>query len=244
MKHYQYSYKKYNFEKYLLDKYKLKFNCLENFEDIHHILNDECFNNYIDYFNEPIKLFGINDRDSIFVKYFYELWDTDYTLNYLYLQFIYDNIKPLFPLEDYIVIQKTPNIRFHLNGFSNIGRLPTDNTYDCIGLHKDSDFNHNTDSLNIIIPITPMFHSNSIHYEPTINSNLNITDYKTINLFFRDVFVMGDLVNRLHYNKINTTGKSRVSLDIRVIPYSKYVESNKESVFGKKFKLGGYYMKI
>jgi hypothetical protein len=45
-----------------------------------------------------------------------------------------------------------------------------------------------------------------------------------------------------HGNKINTTKKTRVSFDFRVIPKSEYRPSSHNSVnTGLKFKIGEYY---
>lgn len=49
-----------------------------------------------------------------------------------------------------------------------------------------------------------------------------------------------------HFNKKNQTGKTRISVDFRVIPMSQYNKhETKESIHQKrKFALGGYYMKM
>ena len=46
-----------------------------------------------------------------------------------------------------------------------------------------------------------------------------------------------------HGNKENKTGKTRVSMDFRVLPYDKYDESSAKSsaTAGTKFVLGHYY---
>ena len=62
-------------------------------------------------------------------------------------------IKPLFPNEKYLVIQKTPNIRFHLVGYSNIGKRETDTSKDFIGVHYDGEFGHPETEINIIFSI-------------------------------------------------------------------------------------------
>ena len=48
-----------------------------------------------------------------------------------------------------------------------------------------------------------------------------------------------------HFNKINKTGKTRISFDTRIIPFSKYKENNNSSkTLNKKFVIGDYYIKI
>ena len=48
----------------------------------------------------------------------------------------------------------------------------------------------------------------------------------------------------LHGNKLNDTGVSRVSVDFRVLPVSKYEENNKVSITNKtKMIIGDYWEK-
>jgi hypothetical protein len=179
-----------------------------------------------------------NDRNSIFIKFFHKYVDENPLFNETYESFMINYVKPLYPNETRIVIQKTPNIRFHFPNSAAIGRDPND-PENIIGLHCDSNFGHNENETNFIIPLTPMFDTNSIYYENQINSNIDPQQFENLvlqpNQFFQAYF------NKLlHCNKINQTGKTRISFDIRVIPYSKYME-NLEFFKGTKFELGKYY---
>ena len=61
----------------------------------------------------------------------------------------------------------------------------------------------------------------------------------------KDHFFQGYLNKCLHYNKINKTDITRVSFDFRIIPFSKYKDTDKLSATNKtKFILGEYYMLI
>ena len=97
--------------------------------------------------------------------------------------------------------------------------------------------------MNYILPITEMFESNSIYYEKTIYSNDSYDNYYNLMLKENQFFV--GYFNKLrHYNKINKTEKTRISIDFRIIPYSKYIDdiNDKTSIsFGKKLKLGEYF---
>ena len=54
--------------------------------------------------------------------------------------------------------------------------------------------------------------------------------------------IQWDGSNLSHGNKINKTGKCRVSMDFRVISKSNYIESNHLTINTKiKFGIGGYY---
>tara|TARA_B100001093_G_scaffold518986_1_gene605886 strand:- start:1680 stop:2411 length:732 start_codon:yes stop_codon:yes gene_type:complete len=232
------------FKTLLLNKFENKFG-IDKFENIHLLLNTNKLNkDEKKFYNIPIQLFGKTDRKSPFVKYFYKLFDTDYSILYEYLNFIKNHIKPLYPKEEYLVIQKTPNIRFHLPGYSNIGSRDTDKSKDIIGLHYDGEFGHPETEMNVILPITNMFDTNSIYYEKEPNSNLDYNKYNNL-MLKENEFFMGYFNKCNHYNKINKTNITRVSIDFRIIPYSKYKDNNETSATSKtKFEIGKYYMII
>jgi hypothetical protein len=234
----------YNFYSYLTEHYKIKYTNFLDLENIHTLLisNELTFENK-NYYKE-IPIFGKTDRNSVFVNDFYNFIDTDYTFLYEYIHFIKNVIKPLFSLEDKLVIQKTPNIRFHLPGCSNIGKRATDKYDDIIGLHYDGEFGHPEEEINIVLPITDMFDSNSIYYEEYPNSNMDVYNYSCMNLK-KNNFFMGYLNKCKHYNKINNTEQTRVSLDFRIIPYSKFKNSiNTSATSNIKFDIGNYYIMI
>ena len=83
--------------------------------------------------------------------------------------------------------------------------------------------------------------SNSVYLETKIGSN----EFKPINLRWNQYIEFNG--NKLrHYNVKNISGQSRVSLDFRIIPFSKFiVDYEKQSVHGKrKFLIGDYYIKL
>lgn len=48
-----------------------------------------------------------------------------------------------------------------------------------------------------------------------------------------------------HYNEVNTSGQTRISFDLRIIPRSKFVERNEKSVkSGLSFTIGSYYTTV
>jgi hypothetical protein len=234
----------YHFYSLLNNYYKKKYNSIINLENIHKLLNsneisDDCKN----YFKK-IPIFGKTDRNSVFVKDFYNYYDNDYSFFFEYLNFIKNVIKPLFKSETILVIQKTPNIRFHLPGCSNIGKRETDKYEDIIGLHNDSEFGHPEEEINVVLPITKMFETNSIYYEEYPNSKIDVHNYSNLNLN-KCNFFLGYLNKCNHYNKINKTEQTRVSLDFRIIPYSKFKKCEKSSAtFNLKFEVGNYYVLI
>ena len=234
----------YKFNTSLEQYYKGLFKDFTSFDNIHELLKtDNLSDNEKKYYNNSIPEFGVNDRSSTFVSAFLKYFDTDYNFLYNYISFIKNEIKPLFPDETHLLIQKTPNIRFHLPGFSNIGKLKSDPNSNIIGLHKDSDFNHSKEEFNIILPITEMFDTNSIFHEFEPNSGINPENFQSLTLK-KNEFCKIYFNQCLHYNKINNTNKTRVSFDFRVIPGSKYnINDDKLSATSKnKFIPGDYYM--
>jgi hypothetical protein len=218
---------------------KLGFN--DKLENLHNILNDD---------NIPLnerdnlssfKIIGVNDRNNILINLFHLYVDNNNNFNNIYYDFINTYIKPLYPNEKKLVIQKTPNLRISFPNLTAIGKY-TNDTSDIIGLHCDSDFGHFSGEINIIIPVTKMFDSNSIYYEPYVNSNINYDKYNAIRLNENEFGLI--YLNKLkHYNKINKTNKTRISFDTRIIPYSVYM-SNIDFFKNTKFELGKYFIDI
>jgi hypothetical protein len=235
---------RYKFYNCLTTHYKKIYQSFSDLEHTHTLLtSDELTTEQKDYYKE-IPIFGQTDRKSVFVKDFYRFIDTDYTFLSKYIDFLKDVIKPLFDLEEKLVVQKTPNIRFHLPGCSNIGKRTTDQYKDIIGLHYDGEFGHPQEELNVVLPITDMFDTNSIYYETCPNSMTDVYSYPSMELK-KNMFFMGYLNQCKHYNKINNTAQTRVSLDFRIIPYSKFKKSeNISATANMHFDIGNYYMLI
>jgi hypothetical protein len=177
----------------------------------------------------------------MFYDEYHRFIDNDTEFNNIYYKFINEKIKS--SSEEKLIIQKTPNLRISLPNLSALGKNKhelVDN--DVIGLHKDADFGHHEDEINFIIPITDMFDTNSIYYEPYPYSNVSTDEYLNLKLKTDEYFIVK--FNRLlHFNRINKTGFTRISLDFRIIPYEKYMK-NIENFKGTKFELGKYYTVI
>jgi len=164
-------------------------------------------------------------------------------LNIKYLEFMTYVKNKFYPEEEFLVIQKTPNLRIHFPNCTNIGKLDTDPNNNIIGLHNDMMFGHPNTEINIIIAITDLYDTNSIYVEPYEKYN-DYNDYKPLTLKNNNICLLK--LNLLkHYNKINTTKKTRVSFDTRIIPYSLYKDSNlTTATTNTKFSIGHYYIKI
>ena len=240
----KYNHSQYTFYNCLTDYYRTIYPSFIDLEHVHTLLQGNDLSNDDKNYYKEIPIFGQTDRKSVFVKDFYRFIDTDYTFLSKYIDFLKEVIKPLFIGENKLVVQKTPNIRFHLPGCSNIGKRTTDQYKDIIGLHYDGEFGHPEEELNIVLPITNMFDTNSIYYETYPNSMTDVYTYPSMHLN-KNMFFMGYLNQCKHYNKINNTEQTRVSLDFRIIPYSKFKKSENISATASiHFNLGNYYMLI
>lgn len=123
-------------------------------------------------------------------KAFYELYD----------RFVAEVIRPQF--DGPILYQRRPSHRILFRDLSGESRY-----------HRDRDYGHVTGEVNFLVPQTPMFASNSMWIESAEGRE----DYQPLELQpgeyarFRGV----DLSHGAHRN---TTDRSRVSFDFRVIP--------------------------
>jgi len=157
----------------------------------------------------------------------------------IYDDFLVKNILPLFG-ED-IVVQKEPSFRISLPNNTALGKCVTDTDSEIIGMHCDGDYNHPKEEINFMLTITGQEDTNSCYIE---------TEPKKGD-FFPVKMAKGDFMSFYgnqcrHYNKVNRTGKTRISIDFRVIPYSEYkdtsatasaVHSNRKFCIGEYFRL-------
>lgn len=218
--------------------FESKYEFYENLDSLHQILETPLISQEDKVYHKQIHGWQ-NDRNSIFIKDFHKYVDKHQEFNNTYHKFIKEYIQPLFPEETQLVIQKTPNIRFSFPDAAAIGCDPND-PESIIGLHCDSNFGHNENEMNFVVPITDMFSTNSIFYEPIIDSQIDPTKFENLKLA-KNQFLQAYFNKLRHCNKINQTGKTRISFDIRIIPYSKYME-NLDFFMGTKFELGKYYV--
>lgn len=223
--------------------YKEKYNFSSELELFHDILDEPFFVKEKENILQIAEL-GKNDRKAIFITDYYNYVDNHPIFIKHYKEFIISNIKPLFPNETTLVYQTTPNLRICFPGSTAIGRRSSDPSPDVIGIHSDDEFNHTKEEINFILPITDMYETNSLYFEPSIHSDIHPQDFLELNLNTKELFIC--YFNKLrHYNRINNTGKTRFSLDFRVIPFSKYHEHTENSIsYQKKMTIGDYFQII
>ena len=225
-------------------------------EDFNHFSNGNYTYNYSQYeypfyekiqkiFNEPnLEMISSsslgqvtfeNDTATDFHKIYYKSPYYNEIID-IYNKFIQNCILPLFK-DTTLIVQKEPSFRIHLPNNTALGKRSDQGDDVRIGLHCDSWYNHPKEEINFILTITGQEDSNSCYIETQPKSNI----------FFPLKIQKGEFISFygnkcLHYNMLNTTGKTRISLDFRVIPGSIYKDSFDEAIHSKrKFIVGEYY---
>ena len=164
------------------------------------------------------------DQLTVYHKKFYDEVSTKTKFYDVYYSFINDVIKPLFN-ED-ILYQRIPTFRVH-----------QPNNLAVAEYHRDGDYSHSEHEINFYLPLTKAWGTNTIWAETEFDKK----DFQPIEVEVGE-FVMWNGANLLHGNKLNDTNKSRVSVDFRVLPISKYEDSDKTSITNKTpMKIGEYW---
>lgn len=162
-----------------------------------------------------------NDQDTPIHKLYYNNFNV---IKSLYDIFIKKVIIPIF--NESLVYQKIPTFRIQIPNNLAVGEW-----------HKDKHYNHNEKEVNVFLPFTDAFDTNTIWTE----SKEDLGDYKPIEAKYGE-FVIWNGCHLTHGNKINTTNKTRVSIDFRIIPLSQWKFSSGVSINTKtKFDIGQYY---
>ena len=180
---------------------------------------------HLSYEQEEILGKGKDQSTKIHRKFYDYIDSADEKFTELYKRFITDNIKPIFG-ED-LVYQKFPTFRAHFP--KNVA---------VFAFHKDKDYNHPEQERNIYLPITDAWDTNTVWAETSEDKG----DFEPIDVEYGNFVVWnGNSLN--HGSKTNTTGKTRISFDFRVIPLSEYDSSFAKKSISKSmdFTIGGYY---
>ena len=170
-----------------------------------------------------------NDQSTIWHKCFYKMIREDESFNDVYLKFLKDKIKPRFNEE--IVYQNIPTFRVHLPGNISVGEFHKDKHY------RDEKWANQVRELNYFLPLTKAYGTNTIWAE----TEEDLGDYREIRADYGEG-VEWCATKLTHGNKQNITRNTRVSFDFRVIPKSRYVESEHLTINTNiPFEIGGYY---
>ena len=208
---------KYNFKELVCEAFKV-----DDLENLH-----ESKSEWME--KDLTKLNVHNENSTKFHQEFYKKLNNNWIEFYeTYENFIHNEILPLF--DEKFHYQYLPSFRI---------QLPFDNQavhtwhYDSDQLHK-----HPEGEINFWMPLTAAYDTNTMWAE----SEPRKLDFKPVEGDYGDYWML-NLNKCLHGNKPNKTLATRVSLDFRIIPLSKYdpnfsgqTESN-----AKKFIVGSYY---
>ena len=154
------------------------------------------------------------DQKTVYHKYFYNnIKDTNWYS--VYDSFIKEFIQPIIGKE--ILYQKIPTFRVHQPDNLAVATF-----------HRDGDYSHSKDEINFYLPLTKAWGNNTVWTETVVDKK----DFIPIEGDVGDVWLWRG-ANLLHGNELNDTGKSRVSIDFRVLPKSLYVDNNMISISNK-----------
>ena len=131
--------------------------------------------------------------------------------------------------QEKLIYQFKPTLRVQFPGNKAVG-----------GWHRDREYNHPSEEINIWVPITKARETSAIWVE----SSFNAEDYSPVNIDFGEVLIFDSGLK--HGNKVNQTNNTRLSFDFRIIPYSKFskqtLKIHRKSVAQEiEFSIGKYY---
>ena len=127
--------------------------------------------------------------------------------------------------------QKIATFRVHLPGNVSVGEFHKDRHY------RDEEWANKVQELNYFVPLTKAYGTNTVWAE----TEEDLGDFKEIRANYGEC-VEWNASKLTHGNKQNVTRVTRVSFDFRVIPKSRYVNSNHLTInTNVPFEIGGYY---
>ena len=177
------------------------------------------------------KLFKrINDQSSMWHKMFYNQIRIDSRFDDIYMRFLKEYVKPRYNGEE-IMYQKIPTFRVHLPDNISVGEFHKDKSY------RDTEWVEKVQEVNYFLPFTKAYGTNTIWTE----TQEDLGDFQEISADYGEC-VEWNASNLTHGNKVNRTSKTRVSIDFRVIPKSRYLGSDYLTINASiPFKVGEYY---
>jgi len=213
MNKYSYDIQKYNFSEIVR-----KFFNIDSLDSIHTILDKQ-----LDIPTDPSQ-----DQQTTFHKIFYKIYDQENSefLN-TYQNFIKNIIASKF-INKKIIYQTKPTFRVQAPDNIAVAKW-----------HKDKAYNHSTNEINIFLPLTRAFDTNTIWAE----SEEDKGDYSPMNAEVGEYYIWNG-ANLYHGNKENKTGVSRVSVDFRIIFEDNFSYDGNSVTTKVPMKLGHYWSKL
>lgn len=171
------------------------------------------------------------DTHTIYHQMFYDKLKSGWTeIEDLYTEFISEIVAPMFS-EDFLY-QRFPSYRI---------QLPNNKAVSLVHCDSDENHKHPLGEQNFLFSLTEMKNTNAVWAE----SEPGLEDYKPMEADFGTLIQFNGNICR-HFNKVNEEGKTRISMDFRVLPMSKYDPNYeaKTATANLKFIEGGYYKKF
>jgi ectoine hydroxylase-related dioxygenase (phytanoyl-CoA dioxygenase family) len=213
MRKYTYDMNEYNFIDVVKQIFKIK-----SLDQIHTILEEQ-----LEIPTDPSE-----DQKTIFHKKFYSLYENENSeFLHTYRRFV-GHIASSYFENDNIIYQTKPTFR-----------VQTPNNIAVAKWHKDKAYNHSANEINIFLPLTRAFDTNTIWVE----SEEDKADYSPMNAEVGEFYIWNG-ANLMHGNKQNTTGVSRVSVDFRIIFEDDFAYSGTSVTTKVPMKLGHYWSKL
>jgi ectoine hydroxylase-related dioxygenase (phytanoyl-CoA dioxygenase family) len=166
------------------------------------------------------------DQKTTWHKLYYSKFENEFKPTYLKLL---NFIKKCFNYEE-IIYQKIPTFRVQLgDGNVAVGEW-----------HKDKTYNHGVSEVNFWMPFVDTNSENSVWAE----SEEDKKDYRPYEVKYGEILVFNG-ANLNHGNVKNTSSKTRVSVDFRLVDPNKFIGNEAGSInMNTKFDIGGYFEKI
>jgi len=176
----------------------------------------------------PVLEAAKTDQSTDWHKIFYTKFE-EY-MGDLYRRFLSEIVSPAFSVEKgSLVYQKVPTFRVHMVENLGVGEF-----------HRDSDYNHSSYELNIWLPFTDTYDTNTVW----IHTNGDEFPPVPISVKYGQAMVFNG-ADFLHGNYINKTLDTRVSIDFRICSFSDFVPTEKATLNTKKsMSIGGYFERI
>lgn len=167
-----------------------------------------------------------DDQSTIWHKKYYTKFKEK--VEPLYLELI-KHLKDTFEYDE-IIYQSIPTFRVQLSdGNVAVGEW-----------HKDKTYNHSVTEVNFWLPFMDTNEQNTIWCE----SKEDKGDYYPYCVNYGEILVF-DGANKIHGNKLNNSGKTRVSIDFRLVDINKFIPNDKGSInTNTKFSIGDYFKKM
>lgn len=191
---------------------------IDDLSKIHLVVNEK-----LEIPDDPSK-----DQKTIFHKMFYPIYEDEtgeFLKTYkLFVKYLIDNHFS----EHQMVYQTKPTFRVQAPNNIAVARW-----------HKDKAYNHSCKEVNIFLPLTDAFDTNTIWSETEEDKG----DFFPMEAKVGEYYVWNG-ANLTHGNKENTTGLSRVSVDFRLIQLDDFSYDGTSVTTKVPMKLGYYWSKL